>query len=126
MMISVYGPGGDGDVPDCTQGVEEVAIELGVFSCFLSPAAIPASSPLQSHPWMPYVPTRSHQRTHQTRSSTGPDLAAVLPLLQVPVDRVDGEESGREQLLAVSGLRRDVVPRTAEAQTGAAVVAMTG
>jgi hypothetical protein len=49
----------------------------------------------------------------------------MLPRLLVPVDRVDGEEPGREQLLALSPLRRDVVSRSAEDAVGAALVAMT-
>jgi len=49
----------------------------------------------------------------------------MLPRLHVHVDRVDGEEPGREQLLALSPLRRDVVSRSAEDSVGAAVVAMT-
>jgi len=45
--------------------------------------------------------------------------------LHVPVDRLDGEEPGREQLLALSSLRRDVVSRSAEDSVSAPVVAMS-
>jgi hypothetical protein len=71
---------------------EPVAVEWVSLPAFLSPAAIPASSPLQSDSRRPCVPFQLHQRTHTTRFSPGYGVTAVLPLLQGPVDCVDGEE----------------------------------
>jgi hypothetical protein len=60
------------------------------------------------------------------RSSTIDDVTGLLPRLRVPVDSVDGEESGREQLLAVSALREMWCPCSADdSVSAAAVVTMT-
>ena len=71
------------------------------FPAFLSPAAIPVTSPLQSHiPGGPDGKSRS-QPSHDLEH----ELATNMSILQVNITRVGRQGSRREQLLALFSLR---------------------
>ena len=98
---------------------------MEVSSCFPEPAAIPAPALSKANHGEPHVPFRLRKRTRQAESSIHHRVTAELPGLHVPLDRIDGEDSRRQQLLALPALRRDVVSRSAEESAGAAVATMT-